>query len=93
MCVYFGALCQCYALNCYLGIPGTCPFLMKNQNLFVLFIYMQQQKVNFTSVQINMKQVLYGLHTNQNQLLYLLPHEAPFANRADQDQAALVRAA
>ena len=82
--IYFGALCHGYALNChfdYLGIPGTRPLLIQNHNLFVLFIYTEQQKVKLTSVQINMKQVLYSLHTNQNQLLNLLPHRGAFCKQ------------
>ena len=55
MGVYLGPLCRGYALNCHFdhsAIPGTRLLLIRKQNMFV------HQKVKFTSVQINMKQVL-----------------------------------
>ena len=50
------------AIFVYLAISGTHPLLIRKQNLFVLFIC-NIKKLNITSVQINMKQVLYMAST------------------------------
>ena len=34
--------------------------LVRRQNMFISFIYMQQQNMKFKNVQINMKKVLYN---------------------------------
>ena len=59
--MYLGPLRYGYALNChlvYLSISKTRSLCMK-KGKFVCFIYMQPQKVNFSCVQVNMKQVSY----------------------------------
>ena len=59
--MYFRALGHRFALNCnfvYLAISGTHLLLIRKQNLFVLFIC-NIEKFNITSIQINMKPVLY----------------------------------
>ena len=59
--MYFKPPSYGYALIChfvYLAILATRPLSMIKQKL-VCFIYMQPQKVKFTSFQINMKQVSY----------------------------------
>ena len=51
--VYFGTSFYGYALNCHFV------YLTTLWTKFVCFIYMRPQKVKFTSVQINLKQVSY----------------------------------
>ena len=45
--MHFEAPFHDYVLNChfvYLDIPGTCPFLIRKQNVFGLFIYNSKKK-------------------------------------------------
>ena len=64
MGIYLGPPCYGYAINCHL----VCLFgntrdtsVMHEKAKFVCFNYMQPQKVQFNSVQINMKHVSYIL--------------------------------
>ena len=76
--MYYGMQCFGYALNChfvYLAIVSRDMLVIYEKAKFVYFIYMQLQKVKFTSVQINMKQVSYNtMHSNrQTTENYILP--------------------